>query len=109
MFRHVSTGLVHRTSLSQSSCTHPSTTILQSLRKQTGQAHRIGIGVIRRERGQSTSLLRPVVRHEYAGILAAKIRGERAQPGHERLGVPKGSPQEQQPVGNLIGRRQIWG
>jgi hypothetical protein len=43
------------------------------------QAYRIGIGVIRRERGQTTSLsLLPVVGHEYAGVLAAKIRGERA-------------------------------
>jgi hypothetical protein len=44
------------------------------------QAYGIGIGVIRREGGQSTRLLLPVVRHEYAGILAAKIRSERAQP-----------------------------
>jgi hypothetical protein len=44
------------------------------------QAYGIGIGVIRREGGQSTRLLLPVVRHEYAGILAAEIRSERAQP-----------------------------
>jgi hypothetical protein len=44
------------------------------------QAYRIGIGVIGRERGQSIRVLLPVIRHENAGILAAKIRSERAQP-----------------------------
>src|SRR5262249_18397670 len=44
------------------------------------EAYGFGGGVIRREGGQSTRLLLPVVRHEYAGILVAKIRGERAQP-----------------------------
>jgi hypothetical protein len=55
------------------------------------QAHRVGVGVIRRESGQSTRLLLPVVRHEYAGILAAKIRSERAQPD---CGVVSGYKQE---------------
>jgi hypothetical protein len=48
--------------------------------KALDQAYRIGVGVIRRERWQSIRLLLPVIRHEYAGILAAKIRSERAQP-----------------------------
>jgi hypothetical protein len=55
------------------------------------QAYRIGVGVIRRERGQSIRLLLPVVRHEYAGILAAKIRSERAQPD---CGMVSGYKQE---------------
>src|SRR5438105_2224574 len=36
------------------------------------QAHSIRVRMIRRERGQAIGMLAPVIRHEHAGILAAK-------------------------------------
>jgi hypothetical protein len=55
------------------------------------QAHSIRVRMIRRERGQAASMLPPVIRHEHAGILAAKIRSERAQPD---CGMVSGYKQE---------------
>ena len=45
------------------------------------QAHSIRVRMIRRECWQATGMLKPVIRHEHAGILAAKIRSERSQAG----------------------------
>jgi hypothetical protein len=50
--------------------------------KALDETHRIGIGVIRRQCRQALFL----AGHEYAGVLAAKIRGERVEPGRGTVG-----------------------